>query len=60
MISQFAALSVAHVAGTASEYGPEGSLPWKDVGIYSENEWDMIMRACLASLSAYAGFLALM
>lgn len=52
MISQFAALSVAHVAGMASEYGPEGSLPWKDVGIYRETEWDMIMRTCLASLSA--------
>ncbi|KAG8935851.1 hypothetical protein FRC00_010222 [Tulasnella sp. 408] len=55
MISQFAALSVAHVAGTASEYGPEGSLPWKDVGIYSETEWDMIMRTCLASLSVPVG-----
>ncbi|KAG8934508.1 hypothetical protein FRC01_002240 [Tulasnella sp. 417] len=55
MISQFAALSVAHVAGTASEYGPEGSLPWKDVGIYSEKEWDMIMRACLASMSVPVG-----
>ncbi|KAG9009627.1 hypothetical protein FRB90_008255, partial [Tulasnella sp. 427] len=55
MISQFAALSVAHVAGTASEYGPEGSLAWKDVGIYSDAEWAMIMRACLASMSVPVG-----
>ncbi|KAG8953342.1 hypothetical protein FRC04_002752 [Tulasnella sp. 424] len=55
MISQFAALSIAHVAGTASEYGPEGSLSWKDVGIYSDAEWGMIMRACLASMSIPVG-----
>ncbi|KAG9016679.1 hypothetical protein FRB90_002543, partial [Tulasnella sp. 427] len=55
MLSQFASLSVAHVAGTASEYGPEGSFAWRDVGIYSDAEWSMIMRACLSSMSIPVG-----
>jgi proteasome activator subunit 4 len=41
-------LSEAHVAGTA---GLEGGAQWKDVGIWSETEWTMLMSKALGSMS---------
>jgi hypothetical protein len=41
-------LSEAHVAGTA---GLEGGAQWKDVGIWSETEWTMLMTKALGSMS---------
>ncbi|KAG8905939.1 hypothetical protein FRB99_007944 [Tulasnella sp. 403] len=51
ILTALGALAVVHVAGKAGEFGPEGSLPWKDVGIFSDSEWAIIMRSCLASMN---------
>ncbi|KAG8925927.1 hypothetical protein FRC02_009341, partial [Tulasnella sp. 418] len=48
-------LSVHHVAGKASETDEEGSLEWKQVGIYTELEWMRIMRTCLSSMNIPVG-----
>lgn len=44
-------LAICHVAGAGGDYGPEGNVEWKDVGIFSDAEWAVIMRSCLSSMS---------
>lgn len=42
-------LSEEHIAGTA---GPEGSVAWKDVGIWSSKQWTVLVGKALGSMSA--------
>jgi proteasome activator subunit 4 len=44
-------LSEEHVAGTAGKAGLEGGAQWKDVGIWSETEWTMLVSKALGSMS---------
>jgi proteasome activator subunit 4 len=51
MIEFMGELSEAHVAGTAGTARLEGGAQWKDVGIWSETEWTMLMSKALGSMS---------
>jgi proteasome activator subunit 4 len=44
-------LSEEHVAGTMGKAGEDGGAPWKDVGIWSETEWTLLMGKALGSMS---------
>jgi proteasome activator subunit 4 len=44
-------LSEEHVAGIAGKAGVEGGAQWKDVGIWSEAEWTLLMGKALGSMS---------
>jgi proteasome activator subunit 4 len=44
-------LSEEHVAGTSGKAGLEGGAQWKDVGIWSETEWTMLVSKALGSMS---------
>ena len=44
-------LSEEHVAGAAGKAGLEGGAQWKDVGIWSETEWTMLVSKALGSMS---------
>ncbi|KAG8858716.1 hypothetical protein FRB96_004853 [Tulasnella sp. 330] len=48
-------LSISHVAGKAGDFTPDGCVEWKDIGIYTEAEWAVIMRSCLSSMSVPVG-----
>ncbi|KAL1738773.1 hypothetical protein HDZ31DRAFT_78096, partial [Schizophyllum fasciatum] len=45
-------LAERHVAGAA---GPEGGAPWKDVGIWTEDEWNYLVGKGLGSLNVPIG-----
>jgi proteasome activator subunit 4 len=49
-------LSEEHVAGTAREVGEDGGTQWKDVGIWSETEWTVLMGKALGSMSKLGQF----
>ena len=44
-------LSEEHVAGTMGKAGEDGGAQWKDVGIWSETEWTVLMGKALGSMS---------
>lgn len=44
-------LSEEHVAGTLGEAGEEGGAPWKDVGIWTQTEWNILVGKGLGSMS---------
>lgn len=44
-------LSEAHVAGEFGEAGIEGGAKWKDVGIWTQAEWSMLIGKGLSSMS---------
>jgi proteasome activator subunit 4 len=44
-------LSEEHVAGQAGLAGEEGGAVWKDVGIWSEAEWRVLLGKGLESMS---------
>jgi hypothetical protein len=50
MLNTLGALSVVHVSGVTNDGEPD-SLPWIDVGIYTNAQWATIMRAGLALMS---------
>jgi proteasome activator subunit 4 len=51
---QFAGeLSVEHVASTFGPAGVEGGARWKDVGIWSEKQWTLLVGKGLGSMSQY-------
>ncbi len=50
MLNTLGALSVVHLGGVTNDGEPD-SLPWIDVGIYSNAQWATIMRAGLALMS---------
>ncbi|KAL1709113.1 hypothetical protein EV121DRAFT_267575 [Schizophyllum commune] len=45
-------LSERHVAGSA---GPEGGAPWKDIGIWTEDEWNLLIGKGFGSLNVPVG-----
>lgn len=45
-------LAEDHVSGTAGSFGDQG-VPWKDVGIWTVNQWTLLMSKCLGSMSKY-------
>jgi proteasome activator subunit 4 len=49
-------LSEEHVAGTSGKVGVEGGAQWKDIGIWSESEWTVLMGKALGSMSTLAEF----
>ncbi|KAF8527908.1 ARM repeat-containing protein [Hysterangium stoloniferum] len=48
-------LAVEHVTGSAHEEGTESGVPWKDVGIFSESQWTVLMGKCLGSFNIPVG-----
>lgn len=44
-------LSEEHVAGSMGKAGEDGGAKWKDVGIWSETEWTVLMGKALGSMS---------
>lgn len=44
-------LSEEHVSGVAGLAGEDGGAKWKDVGIWSGDEWTMLMGKSLGSMS---------
>jgi hypothetical protein len=50
-------LSEEHVAGTMGKAGEDGGAQWKDVGIWSETEWTVLMGKALGSMSTLDKFL---
>lgn len=51
-------LSEEHVAGTAGRAGLDGAAQWKDVGIWSETQWTVLMGKALGSMSTLDRFLS--
>lgn len=51
MINLVGELSEEHVAGTAGDAGPDGGAPWKDVGIWTQDEWTILIGKALGSMS---------
>jgi len=45
-------LSEEHVSGKAGIAGVDGGAEWKDVGIWTEDQWSMLIGQGLASMSA--------
>ena len=45
-------LAEEHVAGTAGLWGEDGCR-WRDVGIWTEDQWTLLMSKCLASMSEH-------
>jgi len=50
-------LSEEHVAGTMGKAGEDGGAQWKDVGIWSETEWTVLMGKALGSMSTLSEIL---
>jgi proteasome activator subunit 4 len=48
-------LSEEHVAGIAGKVGVDGGAQWKDVGIWSETEWTVLMGKALGSMNVPVG-----
>jgi proteasome activator subunit 4 len=46
-------LAEEHIAGVAGNAGLEGGARWKDVGMWSEAEWTVLMSKALGSMSTY-------
>jgi proteasome activator subunit 4 len=53
LIEVMGELSEEHVSGTAGRAGAEGGAQWKDVGIWSETEWTVLMGKALGSMSKF-------
>jgi proteasome activator subunit 4 len=49
-------LSEEHVAAKCGIAGPEGGAEWKDVGIWSEDEWKLLIGKGLGSMSSSLNF----
>ena len=43
-------LAEEHVAGKAGKFGEEGGAQWKDVGIFSEQEWNLLVSKGFESM----------
>lgn len=43
-------LAEEHVAGKAGNFGEEGGAQWKDVGIWSEQEWNLLVSKGFESM----------
>ncbi|KAF9015006.1 hypothetical protein BDQ17DRAFT_1418131 [Cyathus striatus] len=50
-------LSEEHVAGTSGEFGNEGGAAWKDIGIWTEEQWNVIIGKGLSSMNVPVGAL---
>lgn len=44
-------LSEEHVAGKYGDAGEEGGAEWKDVGIWSDTEWTVLVGKALGAMS---------
>jgi proteasome activator subunit 4 len=47
-------LSEEHVAGTSGDAGEEGGAEWKDIGIWNQEQWTLLMGKVISSLSLYS------
>ncbi|KAF8559342.1 hypothetical protein OG21DRAFT_1402974 [Imleria badia] len=48
-------LAEEHVAGKAGKFGEEGGAQWKDVGIWSEQEWSLLVSKGFESMYVPVG-----
>lgn len=55
MIDLCGDLSEEHVAGKLGDAGEEGGAAWKDIGIWSENEWHILANKALGSMNVPVG-----
>lgn len=46
-------LAEEHVSGKSGNAGVEGGAEWKDVGIWTQSEWTMLIGKGLGSMSEY-------
>lgn len=44
-------LSEEHASGTSGTAGEEGGALWKDVGMWTDTEWNMLISKGLGSMS---------
>lgn len=52
-------LSEEHVSGKAGDAGEEGGAEFKDVGMWSEEQWSLLASKTLGSMSEYQPFLSI-
>lgn len=50
-------LSRDHIAGPEGQYGNDGTAQWKDVGIWSNEQWNLLASKGLNMMSKTPGFL---
>ncbi|KAF8078288.1 hypothetical protein FPV67DRAFT_1663041 [Lyophyllum atratum] len=55
MIDLAGLLSEEHVSGTSGDAGEEGGARWKDVGIWTEAEWKILVAKGLSSMNVPVG-----
>ncbi|KAH8120588.1 hypothetical protein DFH11DRAFT_1838384 [Phellopilus nigrolimitatus] len=55
MIELMGDLAEEHVSGPAGPYGEECGANWRDVGIWSEDQWTLLMGKCLGSMNVPVG-----
>ncbi|PCH33382.1 hypothetical protein WOLCODRAFT_21973 [Wolfiporia cocos MD-104 SS10] len=55
MIDLCGKLSEEHIAGQHSEAGPEGAAAWKDVGLWTHEEWNYLAGKTLSSMHVPVG-----
>lgn len=46
-------LSEEHVAGASGDAGEEGGAQWKDIGMWSQEEWTVLVGKGLGSMSMF-------
>ena len=46
----FGNLAEEHVAGLAN---PDGGVPWKDVGIWTSEQWSILISKCIPSMGMF-------
>lgn len=47
-------LAEEHVAGKAGEAGSDGGAEWRDVGIFTDEQFTFLVGKCLNSMSEIA------
>ncbi|KAF7320019.1 hypothetical protein MKEN_00785900 [Mycena kentingensis (nom. inval.)] len=55
MLELVGELAEEHVAGTAGPAGEQGGAQWKDVGIYTEADWNFLVGKGLTSMDVPVG-----
>lgn len=46
-------LAEEHVAGTSGDLGEHGA-EWKDIGIWTQWQWNLLTGKCMSSTSAFS------
>ncbi len=52
MIELAGELAEEHVTGLAGDAGEQG-MPWRDVGVWTQDQWTFLMGKCLGTMSEF-------